>query len=70
MDGMSFIDRDRQPESWQECRGAVARYAAAACAVFLLTLGILLAALALLDHAGIHLPIVDDGADVSAYILQ
>ena len=70
MDGMSFYDRDRHPESWQECRTAVARYAAVACAVFLLVLGIVLAVLALLGHAGVPLPMVDDVSDVSEYILQ
>jgi len=61
MDGMTFIGRDWRQDSSQDCRSDMLWYSVATWAVFILVLAVTLTAIAVLDGAGIHLPIADAG---------
>jgi hypothetical protein len=65
MDGMTFIGRDWRQNSSQERAGDRLRYAVATWVVFVLVLAVTLTTVAVLDQAGIHLPVGDEGFHVS-----
>jgi hypothetical protein len=62
MNGMAFIGRDWHDKSLQERRGSTARYAMASLAVYVTVVAVTLVIIALLDQAGIHLPVCDDSS--------
>jgi hypothetical protein len=62
MDGMAFIGRSRHDKSSQERRGSTMRHAMASLAVYVTVVAVTLIIIALLDQAGIHLPVCDDGS--------
>lgn len=70
MDGMGFISRDRRPEAAGERQISLLRYAIATWAVFALILAMTLFTIAVLDQAGIHLPVADEGFSQSGVAAQ
>lgn len=62
MDGMTFTGRHRHDKSSQERRGSTVRYAMASLAVYVTVVAVTLIIIALLDQAGIHLPVCDDSS--------
>ena len=62
MDGMTFIGREWHDKSAQGRRGSMVRYAVASLAMYVAVVAVTLIIIALLDQAGIHLPVCDDGS--------
>ncbi len=65
MDGIMFAGRDWRQNPSQERAGDMLQYAVVTWAVFVLVLAVTLTTVAVLDQAGIHLPVGDEGFHVS-----
>ncbi len=70
MDGMGFISRDWHPEEAGERHVSMLRFAVATWAVYALILAMTLITIAILDQAGIHLPVADEGFTLSTVAAQ